>query len=88
MRTWFSLCSISIREKPIFITGIPANENMEILHWPGKTLFWPCTGPVRDCSVKMTLFLCTILFAIHILDLFLQGHKPTHVFKTTIVGAD
>ena len=31
---------------------------------------------------------CTLLFATHILDLFLQGHKPTHVFKTRIVGAD
>ena len=27
MKTGFSLCSISIREKPVFITGIPANEN-------------------------------------------------------------
>ena len=31
---------------------------------------------------------CTLLFATHILDLFLQGHKPTHLFKTRIVGAD
>ena len=27
MRTGFSLCSISNREKPVFITGIPANGN-------------------------------------------------------------
>ena len=26
MRTGFSLCSISIRETPVFITGIPAND--------------------------------------------------------------
>ena len=32
---------------------------------------------------------CTLLFAPHILDLiFFQGHKPTHVFKLRIVGAD
>ena len=31
---------------------------------------------------------CTLHLAIHILDLFFQGHKPTHVFKTRIVGAD
>ena len=35
--------------------------------------------------ITMTLFFCTLLF----LDLiFFQGHKPTHVFKTRIVGAD
>ena len=54
MRTGFSLCSISNREKPVFITGIPANENRFFPVWKyytGKTLFWPCTGPVRDCSV-------------------------------------
>ena len=21
------------------------------IYYTGKTLFWPCTGPVRDCSV-------------------------------------
>ena len=32
---------------------------------------------------------CTLLFASHIFDLiFFQGHKPTHVFKTRIVGTD
>ena len=31
---------------------------------------------------------CTLLFATHSLDLFLQGHKPTYAFKTKIVGAD
>ena len=30
----------------------------------------------------------TAHFATHILDSFFQGHKPTHVFKTRIVGAD
>ena len=58
MRTGFSLCSISIREKPAFITGFPANENRFFPVWKyytGKTLFWPCTGPVRDCSVLLEL---------------------------------
>ena len=57
MRTGFSLCSISKREKPVFITGIPANENRFFPVWKyytRKTLFWPCTGPLRDCSVTMT----------------------------------
>ena len=32
---------------------------------------------------------CTLIFAPHILDpIFFQGHKPTHVIKTRIVGAD
>ena len=54
MKTGFSLCSISNRENPVFITGIPATENRFFPVWKyytGKTLFWPSTGPVRDCSV-------------------------------------
>ena len=50
MKTGFSLCSISNREKPVFITGIPANENRFFPVWKyhaGKTLLWPCTGPVH-----------------------------------------
>jgi len=59
MRTGISLCSISIRENPVFITGIPANENRFFPVWKyytGKTLFWPCTGPVRDCSAVKIKF--------------------------------
>jgi hypothetical protein len=55
MRTGFSLCSISNREKPVFIRGIPANENSFFPVWKyytGKTLLWTCTGPVRDCSAS------------------------------------
>ena len=54
MKTGFSLCSISNREKPVFINLEPCNENRFFPVWKyykGKTLFWPCTGPVRDCSV-------------------------------------
>ena len=54
MKTRFSLCSISNREKPVFINWEPCNENRFFPVWKyykGKTLFWPCTGPVRDCSV-------------------------------------
>ena len=53
MKTGFSLCSISNREKPVFITLEPCNENRIFPVWKyytEKTLFWPCTGPVRDCS--------------------------------------
>ena len=53
MKTGFSLCSISNRENPVFITGIPAIENRFFLLWKyytGKSQFWPCTDPVRDCS--------------------------------------
>ena len=53
MKTGFSLCTFPNREKPVFITGIPANVNRFFPVWEkytGKTLFWPCTGPVRDCS--------------------------------------
>ena len=45
---------------------------------PGLFSFW----------ITMTRFFCTLLFATHILDLFLQGHKPTNIFKTRIMGAD
>ena len=48
------LCTFPNREKPVFITGIPAGVNRFFPVWEkytGKTLFWPCTGPVRDCSV-------------------------------------
>ena len=52
-RTGFSLCTFSHREKPVFITWEPCNETRVFPAWEkytGKTLFWPCTGPVRDCS--------------------------------------
>ena len=72
MRTGFSLCSISNREKPVFITGIPANENWIFPVWKyytGKTLSWPCTGPVRDCSVlgfpAMKLCQCPLTLVIY-----------------------
>ena len=35
-------------------TGVPCNENRFFpvrICYTGKTLLWPCTGPVRDCSV-------------------------------------
>jgi hypothetical protein len=42
-------------------------------------LFLNTNGPV----------FCTLLFATHILSLFFfQGHKPTNVFTTTIVGVN
>ena len=54
MKTGFSLCTFPNREKPVFITGFQANVNRFFPvseKYTGKTLFWPCTGPVRDCSV-------------------------------------
>ena len=56
MKTGFSLCTFPNREKPVFITGIPANVNRIFPVWEkytGKTLFWSCTGPVRDCNVEL-----------------------------------
>ena len=35
-------------------TGVPCNENRFFpvrIYYTGKTQFWPCSGPVRDCSV-------------------------------------
>jgi hypothetical protein len=58
MKTGISLCSISNREKPVFINWEPCNENRLFPVWKyytGKTLFWPCTGPVRDCSVVLSI---------------------------------
>ena len=46
---------------------------------PGLFSFW----------ITMTLFFAPCFFQVHILGLdFFQGQKPTHVFKTRIVGAD
>ncbi len=42
---------------PAMRTGVPCNENMLFpvrIYYTGKSLFWPCTGPVRDCSVDRT----------------------------------
>ena len=53
-KTGISLRSISNREKHVFINWEPCNENRFFPVWKyysGKTLFWPCTGHVRDCSV-------------------------------------
>ena len=36
-------------------TGVPCKENRLFpvrIDYTGKTLFWPCTGPVGDCSVN------------------------------------
>ena len=54
LKTGFYLCSISSWEKPVVITGIPANEKRFFPVWKyytGNYLFWPCTGPVKDCSI-------------------------------------
>ena len=64
MKTVFSLCSISIREKPVFITWEPCNENRFFLVWKyytGKTLFWPCKG--LQCVVgAIFLSICQKIF--------------------------
>ena len=60
MKTGFSLCSFSHREKPVFITWEHRNENRFFPVWikyTGKPLIWPCTGPVQDCSVLVTVFI-------------------------------
>ena len=59
--TGISLCSNSHREFPVsneymvpaMRTGVPCNENRLFpvrIYYTGKTLFWPCTGPVLDYS--------------------------------------
>ena len=54
MKTGFSLCTFSHREKPpVFISWDPCNEHRVFpvgKEYTGKSLFWPCTDPVRDCS--------------------------------------
>ena len=58
MKTGLSLCTFSHQEKPVFITWEPCNENRFFPVWEkytGKTLFWLCTGPVRDCSEYLHL---------------------------------
>ena len=57
MKRGFSLRTFSHREIQLFPSpGKPCNENRIFPVWEkytGKTLFWPCTGPVRDCSVAI-----------------------------------
>ena len=39
-------------------TGVPCDKNRFFLvriYYTGKTLFWPCTGPLRDCSVSLPM---------------------------------
>ena len=65
MKTGFSLWSFSHREKPVFIAGVPCNENRFFSVWKnfaGKTLFSRCNDPVRDCSVSM---ICLTLLYFH-----------------------
>ena len=41
-------------------TGVPCNENRFFpvrIYYTGKTLFWPCTGPVRNYSVYQMEYL-------------------------------
>ena len=79
MRTGFSLCRFSNREKPVFITGFPANENRIFPVWKyytGKTLSWPCTGPVRDCSVRCFQLKLISVFGFKGLEFFLYSTSP------------
>ena len=53
MKTGFSLFTFSHRDKPVPISWDPCNENRFFpvgKKYTGKSLFWPCTDPVRDCS--------------------------------------
>ena len=56
MKTGFSLCTFSHREKPVSISWDPCNENRFFpvgKKYTGKSLFWPCTDHVRDGSVGL-----------------------------------
>ena len=45
-------------------------------------------GCIFSFWITMTLVFCTLLFQKAGCPVFFQGHKPTLVFKTRIVGAD
>ena len=67
MKTGFSLCSIFNRENPVLINWEPCNEYRFFPLWKyytGKPLFWPCTGPLWDCSVHRIWpkYLCLLTF--------------------------
>ena len=65
LKTGFSLCTFSHREKPVCISWDPCNENRIFpvgKKYTGKSLFWPCTDIVRDCSV-----------CVHILHTHIRG---------------
>ena len=51
------------REKLVFIIWDPCNENRFFpvgKKYTGKSLFWPCTDPVRDCSEVMQSDYCKL----------------------------
>ena len=44
-------------------TGVPCNENRVFpvrIYFAVKTLFWPCTDPVLDCSEEAQMFFFSI----------------------------
>ena len=66
METGFSLCNISNREKLVFISWDPCNENRvfpvgkklkgKTLFNPVLALYWPCTG--LQCMLIFALSCC------------------------------
>ena len=72
------------REKPVFISWDPCNENRFLpvgKKYTGKSLFWLCTDPVRDCSedlYKKTLELAMYVAAHRVQSL---AHSCVHVGK-------
>jgi hypothetical protein len=80
MKTGFSLCTFSHREKPVFITWEPCNENRFFPVWEkytGKSPFWPFTGPVRDCSV-MTIHIFAHIALFSIINTFAKSSLTCH----------
>jgi hypothetical protein len=77
------LGSETLKKGPIY--GLQKSECKK----PGSLLFKKRRGWLLLLFLYNNYpILSTLLFATHMLDLFLQGHKPTQVLKTRVVGAD
>ena len=70
MTTGISLCSDPHREIPVINTGsLQWEQGFHVMkqvfpvriYYTGKTLFWPCTDPVLDCSVTIRMHSATFL---------------------------
>ena len=83
MKTGFSLCTFSHREKPVSISWDPCNDNRFFpvgKKYTRKSLFWPCTDPVRDCSVALELVVVSDDFFLYFRNLYGQFRRIANFY--------
>ena len=93
-----SICTYysSVSGRPDIFLGygtLKKNQNMGCKNRVQKTRAIVIQKEKRPCClfsfwIKITHLFCSLLFCNPFFGPFFQGQKPTHVFKTRIVGAD